>query len=76
LARLQQPLKPIRFYAGCLGSSAQAVGTKYSIFMLGDALPAEKPATLRTASYRFPPHVVVTTLVSEIRYWHIKIFEF
>lgn len=40
--------------------------------MLGDALPAEKPTTLRTAGGRFPQHVVVTTLVSEILYRHIN----
>jgi hypothetical protein len=77
LTHLQQSLKSVRFYAGCLGPSAQAVRAKHFIFMLGDALPAEKPAALRTAGRRFPQHVVVTTLVSKILYRHINsYFEF
>jgi hypothetical protein len=63
---LQQPLKSVRSYDGRLGHFAKTGGTQYFVIMLRDALPAEKPAALRTAGHSFPQHVVVATLVSEI----------
>ena len=41
--------------------------------MLRDALPAKKAAALGTARNRLPLHMIVTTLVSDIRHGLINI---
>jgi len=52
-------------------SFSKAGGAEHFIIMLGDALPTEKPAALRTTCHGFAKHMIYTALVSEVRHFQV-----
>jgi len=73
VTELKQSSQAIGWFAGRLDQPAKAGSAKNFIFMLRDALPAEKTTARGTARNCFPGPVIVTSLVSEFRHWRFKL---
>ena len=68
MTQLQQFLITDRFFCRRPNQFTKTGRAQNFVFVFGNALPAEKPAALRTASHCFPRHMILTTLMSKIRH--------
>ena len=71
----KNPLIGVKSLSARFKSFSKAGGAEHFIFMLGDTLPAEKLAALRTAGHCLSKHMIDTALVSDVRHGHLaKLF--
>ena len=72
MAPTKNPLIAVKSVPGRFEPFAKAGRAEHFIIMLGDTLPAEESAALRTAGHCLAKHMIQTTLVSEVR--HLSLF--
>ncbi len=76
MAPTKNPLIAVKSVPGRFEPFAKAGRAEHFIIMLGDTLPAEESAALRTAGHCLAKHMIQTTLVSEVRHSYLANFAF